>query len=51
VHIKDADIEIRTSILPGAYNESIVLRILNPKSIGVPMEELGIPKKLLAATW
>lgn len=48
VHIKDADIEIRTSVLPGAYNESIVMRILNPKSIGVPIEELGIPPKLLA---
>ena len=47
VHVKDTDIEIRTSILPGAYNESIVMRVLNPKSIGVPMEELGIPKKLL----
>jgi type IV pilus assembly protein PilB len=47
VHIRGTDIEIRTSILPGAYNESIVLRILNPKSIGVPMEELGIPDKLL----
>jgi type II secretory ATPase GspE/PulE/Tfp pilus assembly ATPase PilB-like protein len=48
VHVKDLDIEVRTSILPGAYNESIVMRILNPKSIGVPMEELGIPKKLLS---
>jgi type IV pilus assembly protein PilB len=48
VHVKDLDIEIRTSILPGAYNESIVMRILNPKSIGVPLEELGIPPKLLA---
>ncbi len=48
VHVKDMEIEIRTSILPGAYNESIVMRILNPKSIGVPMEELGIPAKLLA---
>ena len=47
VHIKDTNIEIRTSILPGAYNESIVMRVLNPKSIGVPMEELGIPNKLL----
>ncbi|HEY9583540.1 MAG TPA: GspE/PulE family protein [Candidatus Paceibacterota bacterium] len=47
VHVKNTDIEIRTSILPGAYNESIVMRVLNPKSIGVPMEELGIPKKLL----
>lgn len=47
VHVKNVDIEIRTSVLPGAYNESIVMRILNPKSIGVPLEELGIPPKLL----
>ncbi len=48
VGVKDTEMEIRTSILPGAYNESIVMRILNPKSIGVPLEELGIPPKLLA---
>ncbi len=47
VKVGDDDIEIRTSILPGAYNESIVLRILNPRSIQVPLEELGIPEKLL----
>ncbi len=46
IKIKDADIEIRTSTLPGAYGESTVLRILNPKSISVPMEELGIEKHL-----
>lgn len=46
VKIYDTDIEIRSSILPGAYSESIVMRILNPKSIQVPLEELGIPKKL-----
>ncbi|HEY4500627.1 MAG TPA: GspE/PulE family protein, partial [Candidatus Paceibacterota bacterium] len=43
----DDNIEIRTSILPGAYNESVVLRLLNPKSIQVPLEELGIHQKLL----
>lgn len=48
IHIQDTEIEIRTSILPGAYNESIVMRILNPKSIGVPLEDLGIPPKLLS---
>jgi type IV pilus assembly protein PilB len=48
VHVNDTDIEIRTSILPGAYNESIVMRVLNPKSIGVPLENLGIPPKLLS---
>jgi type II secretory ATPase GspE/PulE/Tfp pilus assembly ATPase PilB-like protein len=46
IKIADSEIEIRTSLLPGAYNESIVLRILNPKSIQVPMEELGISPKL-----
>jgi type IV pilus assembly protein PilB len=48
VKMKGDEIEIRTSVLPGAYNESIVMRLLNPKSISVPLEELGIPKKLLA---
>jgi type II secretory ATPase GspE/PulE/Tfp pilus assembly ATPase PilB-like protein len=41
------DIEVRASILPGAYNESVVLRLLNPKSINVPLEDLGIHEKLL----
>lgn len=41
------EIEVRVSILPGAYNESIVMRILNPKSINVPLEALGINAKLL----
>ncbi len=47
VHIDTENIEIRTSILPGAYSESIVLRILNPKSINVPIEDLGIEPGLL----
>ncbi len=47
IKIKGSEIEIRTSILPGAYNESIVMRLLNPKSIAVPLEELGIEKRTL----
>ncbi len=47
VKILDNDIEIRSSILPGAYNESIVMRLLNPKSIAVPIEELGIEDRSL----
>ena len=47
VKVKDLEIEIRTSILPGAYNESIVMRLLNPKSISVPLEDLGIEKRTL----
>lgn len=47
VKIYMSDIEIRTSTVPSAYGESIVMRILNPKSISTPMEELGFPEKLL----
>ncbi len=47
VKLEKAEIEIRTSILPGAYGESIVMRVLNPDSISTPLEELGIPEKLL----
>ncbi len=49
IKIKDSDIEIRTSILPGNYNESIVMRLLNPKTIAVPLEELGIHPRTLKA--
>jgi type IV pilus assembly protein PilB len=38
----DVEISFRTSMIPGAYGESIVLRILNPKSIHVGLEDLGI---------
>ncbi len=47
IKVKESEIEIRTSVLPGAYNESIVMRILNPKAISVPLEDLGIEKRTL----
>ncbi len=47
IAIGDGAIEIRTSIVPGGFGESSVLRILNPKSISVPLEDLGFNKKLL----
>ncbi|MBI4114690.1 MAG: type II/IV secretion system protein [Candidatus Niyogibacteria bacterium] len=37
-----ADIEVRTSILPGEYGESIVLRILNPETISLKIANLGM---------
>ncbi len=48
VKIYMTDIEIRTSTVPGSYGESVVMRILNPKSISTPLEELGFPKRLLS---
>ncbi|MSU45133.1 MAG: type II/IV secretion system protein [Candidatus Zambryskibacteria bacterium] len=47
IKINESEIQIRTSLLPGAYSESIVLRLLNPKSIAVPLEDLGIHPRLL----
>ncbi|MEK9181684.1 MAG: GspE/PulE family protein [Patescibacteria group bacterium] len=38
----EEEINIRTSLIPGAYGESIVMRILDPKSIQLDFEELGI---------
>lgn len=47
IRLSEGDIEVRASILPGAYNESVVLRLLNPKTINIPLEELGMNGKLL----
>jgi len=47
VKFKNTNIEVRTSVLPGQYGESVVLRILDPESISVPLEELGINPHLL----
>ena len=42
------ELSIRTSLIPGAYGESIVMRILDPKSIQVKLEELGIEPYLFS---
>ncbi len=46
IKIYTADVEIRVSTIPGAYGESVVMRILNPKSISSGLEDLGMTKKL-----
>lgn len=40
-------IEIRTSVIPAEYGESIVCRILNPKNI-ISLSELGLRKDLFS---
>lgn len=42
------EINIRASMIPGAYGESIVMRILDPRSIQVKLEELGIENFLFS---
>ncbi len=41
------DIEIRVSVLPGAYGENIVMRILDPESINLNLTDLGMRASLL----
>ena len=41
IGVKDMLIEVRTSSLPAEYGESIVMRILNPKSL-ISLDELGL---------
>ena len=47
IKMGEEEISVRTSVIPEAYGESIVLRILNPKSIAITFEELGDRQKKL----
>jgi type II secretory ATPase GspE/PulE/Tfp pilus assembly ATPase PilB-like protein len=46
--VHEKEIEIRASVLPGAYAETIVMRVLDPTTIALPMEALGFDKYLMA---
>jgi type IV pilus assembly protein PilB len=45
--VNEKEIEIRSSVLPGAYAETVVMRILDPSTIALPMEKLGFDKYLM----
>lgn len=47
IRTDDTDVEVRTSVLPGPNGENVVLRILNPKTIAVPFEKLGLQPPLV----
>jgi type IV pilus assembly protein PilB len=47
IKLKQSNIEIRSSVIPGAYGETIVLRILNPKTISLNLEDLGFRQESL----
>lgn len=48
VAIGKNEVEMRTSIIPGNYGESVVLRILDPRGIERTLEDSGVNAKLLA---
>jgi type IV pilus assembly protein PilB len=45
--IDKKEIEVRSSTLPGAYSESVVMRLLDPSSLQIPLETLGMEPRLL----
>lgn len=44
--LENLNVEIRTSTLPSEYGETIVMRILNPKSL-ISLSELGLREEVL----
>jgi type II secretory ATPase GspE/PulE/Tfp pilus assembly ATPase PilB-like protein len=48
IKISDLEIEIRVSVIPGAYGEGVVMRLLNPQTLEVTLEDLGMSPRLLA---
>ena len=47
IDISEKSIEMRTSVIPGSYGESIVLRVLDPDNIRVSLEQMGMRKRML----
>jgi type II secretory ATPase GspE/PulE/Tfp pilus assembly ATPase PilB-like protein len=47
IHLGNKEIEIRSSLIPGGYGESFVTRILDPNTIGLPLEALGMDPYLM----
>lgn len=47
ISLGDQEAEVRTSVLPGGNGESIVMRILDPETLTVPLEELGMHPTVL----
>jgi len=46
VRLGESEIEIRTSLIPGNYGETVVMRLLDPDAIGVSFEALGMDDML-----
>ena len=42
IYLKDGKIDVRSSFLPTAYGESVVMRLLNSKAVALEFEGLGI---------
>jgi type IV pilus assembly protein PilB len=47
IFLKNGKIDVRSSFLPTAYGESVVMRLLDSKSIALDFEKLGIRTEIL----
>lgn len=48
IELNKKETEIRTSVIPGGYGETVVMRLLDPAAISVPLEGLGMEPRLRA---
>ncbi len=46
IKIENHEVEIRASAIPGAYGESIVMRILDPSALGLDIDAIGMDDHL-----
>ena len=46
--VGDREVEVRTSVIPGSYGESLVMRLLDPSVTNFKFETLGLNTKLNA---
>ena len=47
IRVKGNDTEVRSSVVPSAYGEAIVMRVLNKSALDVTMENLGMQPNFL----
>lgn len=46
ISVEENEVEIRSSVIPGAYGESIVMRILDPSALGLDIDSVGMDDHL-----
>lgn len=47
IYLKDGKIDVRSSFLPTAFGESVVMRLLDSKAVALDFEKLGIRPEIL----
>lgn len=47
VNVRQKPVDVRISTLPTQYGESVVMRLLNPNSAILTLDQIGMPKEML----